>query len=103
MQDYSTEYQVLSIILKLFSVIVFFLLDLLLQNKKRGEGAGGEREGEILYSSIALPQENFATEKFNNQGFFFTPNGNLALKQPSTIELSTNLGTFALSFWLNFE
>nr|POF15144.1 hypothetical protein CFP56_50582 [Quercus suber] len=56
--------------------------DLLLQNKKRGEGAGGEREGEILYSSIALPQKIFATETFNNQGFFFTPNGNLALKQP---------------------
>ena len=90
MQDYSTEYQVLSIILKLFSVIVFFPLDLLLQNKKREEGAGGEREAEILYSSIALPQKNFASEKFNNQGFFFNPNGNLALKQPSKIELSTN-------------
>lgn len=73
LQIYCTEYQFLSIILKLFSVIVFFPLDLLLQKKERGEGAGGEREGEILYSSITLPQKNFATEKFNNQGFFFSP------------------------------
>lgn len=73
LQIYSTEYQFLSIILKLFSVIVFFPLDLLLQKKERREGAGGEREGEILYSSITLPQKNFATENFNNQGFFFYP------------------------------
>jgi len=74
----------------LFSVIVFFPLYLLLQNKKRGEGAGGEKEGEILYLSIALPQKNFATEKFNNQGFFFYPQWKSSSKT-TKVQLSSAL------------